>query len=383
MGDKAGRTVFDFLAYGQLQSSPPKEFLKPLIAELLRAAQHPKENWSYVSNLISEIAAADSTVDELRPCLPILVAHLTPKRGMQFDAGPTAALNCLARCGKAAVPTLIGALRDPHTPAELRPALVGCLAQIGPDEALPVVLSKDLNQARDNPNGVACLVNRIGPKMEHLPVLLQLLDDSGGGAQQAILKLGEAARPEVLKLLDSEDARRRKAGLDLLLAMKPNPLATVGAIVNCLKRERDEIGLMHVLATLGPRAADATSSVLSRLQSRYVRVRSAACITLARITEPGKPAAETVLTALSGATNDGFAEVRAAAADAIGLIGPPCVPSRQAIERLRHDRFATVRHAAERAARSLDNHQPPPAKIWTNYFDPDGPATGSALVANE
>jgi hypothetical protein len=270
----------------------------------------------------------------------------------------------------------------------MRSTLVTCLGAIGPPakEALPLLAEPDFSKKVDVPWVVVSAIREIGPSIECLPLLIQSLDDSlsSGDAQLAMVELGEPARAEVLKLLDSEDAARRAIGVKILSRLGGNPKAGIPSILASLKRATgNDVELMLYLASIGPAAKEGTPLVAARLTSRYVRVRSAACVTLARIADPRERNDDTVVTALAAATGDSFAEVRAAAADAIGLLGPRCGSARSAIERLGHDRFATVRHAAERAAQSLLNHRPPPAKIWMNYFDPSGPATGSALAANE
>jgi HEAT repeat protein len=388
MGEKGLPTVLEFLQRGErvVDTLPPGRIEKPLIAELLRSAKDPEHNWKYVSRLI-EVADKNCSADALVPCLPVLVAHLRPP-AQGDDVGTEPVVDCIVRCGKRAVGPLLRALREPATTPEMRYTLVTCLGQIGAPakEALPLLAQPDFLKTVDSPWVVVWAIREIGPSSECLPFVMQTLDTENGGgpAQEAIIALGEPARVEVSKLLDSEDAARRSIGVQLLAKLGGKPEAGIPSILSALKRAAgNDIELMQFLASIGPAAKEGTPLVAARLTSRYVRVRSAACITLARIVEPGKPPGAEVLTVLSAATEDSFAEVRAAAADAIGLIGPPCGEARLAIERLRHDPFATVRHAADRAAQSLDNHRAPPAKIWTNYFDPSGPARGSALAANE
>jgi hypothetical protein len=146
------------------------------------------------------------------------------------------------------------------------------------------------------------------------------------------------------------------------------------------RRAGNEVDLMQILASLGPAANEATPIVAEGLESPHVRVRSAACLTLARIAGSDARVGKSVIARLSAASGDSFAEVRAASADAIGLVAPQDGNDRAAIERLRLDRFATVRHAAKRAIQTMNKHRLLPDRIWTNYFDPFGPATGASLA---
>jgi HEAT repeat protein len=384
MGEQGLPTVFELLKRGERigYGRPPKSIEATVIAELLRAAPDPG-NWNYVSRLI-EITARNPSANILKPCVPILISHLQ-WRESSLEPGHEAAASCLVSCGQPAVPTLIRVLREQNTSEEIRSAIVPCLGKMGPaaSEALPVLVALDFSNQGVLRWDVAKAIKEIGPSVKCLPFLLESLDDYLGSddAQQAIVALGEPARLEVLNLLDSDNSVRRRIGVKLFLKLGGKPVASIPAILASLKRAKGHhVEQMQILASLGPAAKEATPLVAACLTSRYVRVRSAACITLARIAEPGRPLGDDVLASLLAATNDRFAEVRAAASDAIGLIGPQGRAARSAIERLCQDSFVTVRHAAERAAQPLNKHQSPPARIWTAYFDPSGPATGSSLA---
>jgi HEAT repeat protein len=386
IGEKGLPTIFEELKRGERlgYGSPPKPIEQAVISELLRAAQDPDRNWNYVSRLI-EVASRKPFADVLFPCLPILIAHLPRSGKSPLEPGPEAAQCCVIACGKPAVPTLIRVLRDPKTSEELRSAIVECLGQMGPAarEALPVLASKDLSKLLDSPWEVTKAIKNIGPSVECLPVLIESLDEflAGDDAQEAILALGERARSEALKLLESDNAARRKMAVRLFVSLGPRAQASIPAIVEILRRRAgNDVNLMQILASLGPAAIEATPIVAERLESPHVRVRSAACITLARIAGSDARVGKSAIARLSAATDDSFAEVRAAAADAIGLVAPQAGGARAAIERLRSDRFATVRHAAERAIQAMDKHRLPPDRIWANYFDPFGPATGASLA---
>jgi HEAT repeat protein len=384
IGEKGLPTVFEALKcggrFGYGFPSKPIEHL--VIRELLKAAQEPDRNWKYVSRLI-EFASRNPHADVLTPCLPILIAHLPRSGNSPFEPGPEAAQCCVVACGKPAVPTLIRVLRDPNTSEELCSAIVECLGQMGPaaKDSLPVLASKDLPKRLHSPWEIAKAIKNIGPSVECLPVLIESLDDFLGSddAQKAILALGKRARPEALKLLESDNAARRKIAVRLFVSLGRKAQADIPAIVDNLRRRAgNDVDLMQILASLGPAANAATPIVAERLESPHVRVRSAACITLARIAGSDATFGKRVSARLSAATGDSFAEVRAAAADAIGLVAPQDASARTAIERLGSDRFATVRRAAERAVQAMDKHRSPSDRIWTNYFDPFGPATGAS-----
>jgi hypothetical protein len=278
-------------------------------------------------------------------------------------------------------------LKDPNTAEELRFEVVQCLGKIGPavQEALPVLASQDLLKQLHCPWEIAKAIKSIGPSVECLPVLLASLDDflACDDAQEAILALKERALADALKMLESKSSAQRKMGVKVLVSLGQKAQGSVSSIIGILQRSHgDDVDLMRVLASLGSAANDATPFVLQRLTFPSVRVRSAACITLARIAGSDPRSTDHAAGALLRATEDAFAEVRAASADALGLLATQDAGARAAIERLRSDHFATVRHAAERAAHTLPDHQPPPAPIWTIYFDPYGPAAGS-LLTNE
>ncbi|HET6326517.1 MAG TPA: HEAT repeat domain-containing protein [Planctomycetaceae bacterium] len=383
MGELGWPTVFELLKRedGCCISSTNKSFEKPLITELCRAAKEPKPNRNYISGLIL-LASTNCSAEALRPHLAIFISNLEPRQQAPFDPGVEAAVRCIEICGTSAVPELLCVLQAPKSSDRLRIATLGCLARIGPKarDALPVLASRKLIKPLEQPWAVAIAIDAIGPSIECLPVLIELAETRA--AQTAILALGERARSEVLKLLESPKADQRKVGLQLLLEMPVDAGATVPTVVRILKESTgNEVDLLRILARIGPSAWPAAPDVISLLRSPYVRVRSAACITLGRIFGPGKAVDNQAIDSLLAAAGDGFAEVRASSADALGLISLESDGVRSALERLRHDNFATVRNAAERATRAHDQHTPAPAKLWTIYFDPAGPASGSYLAS--
>ncbi len=155
-------------------------------------------------------------------------------------------------------------------------------------------------------------------------------------------------------------------------------------IIRSLARGDGDNGeLVRLLATFGPPARAAVPVVAARLNSRYVRTRATACLALARIAAGSSEYRAAVTDRLLAATKDDFAEVRAAAADALGLLGISDATVRTALEPLRQDSFATVRNAAERALHSGDARYGAQSKVWTLYFDSSGPATGVLFSAND
>jgi HEAT repeat protein len=388
MGEKGWPTVFEFLkrdehiGYGL----PPECVEKAVARELLQASKEPGANSRYVSRLI-EVAGRNPVAETLLPCVPILIAHLPQSPEFPNDWSHEAAATALVTCGKRAVPGLIRALKDPNASDELRCAVIECLGKMGSDaqEALPVLASEDLFKQLNGRWELVQAIKKIGATVECLPVLLASLEDFLGSddARDAILTLGDRVRSDAVKMLESEHLTRRKMGRDLLLSLGPKAEAEIPAVIRILHLGcGNDVDLLQILASLGPAAKAATPLVLEHLKSEHVRIRSAACVTLARIADPDAKTQSSVITPLIAATHDNFAEVRAASADALGLIAPESATARSAIERLRYDRFATVRHAAQRATSALADHQAPPAKIWTIYFDPAGPAAG-LLLANE
>ncbi len=394
MGERGFPTLCQYLHHYENYGlpdfvSPDKSFNKLLIAEIRRAAAERDRTWQYVS-LLLELASTNCSGEELTPCLPILIAHVCPPSTIPFpDPGNDPAAACIQKCGKAALPALISKLRDRQVTNERLTAIIPCLARLGPAarETLPLLLSSEMRGRVDSPVTLAQAIDKIGPTPECLPLLLGSAGTGagyGGDTHHAIVTLGERALPGVVHLLESDQRSARLAGADLILNFREKAHAGIPAIVAILARGAgDEASLLQILATFGPPARAAVPVVTERLNSRFVRVRAAACVTLARIAAGSKEARAAVTGPLLAATQDDFAEVRAAAADALGLLGTPDSAVQRAIEPLRHDSFATVRNAAERASHGGDARYGAQSKVWTLYFDGNGPATGSLFTVNE
>jgi HEAT repeat protein len=394
MGERGFPTLGKFLKRGEAYglpdfACPQKSLGKLLIAEIGRAASERDRTWRYVSELIA-LAAKNCSGESLVPCLPILLEHACPPRNVQFpDPGTDPASACLAKCGKAAVPLLINRLRDTKVTNERLTALVVCIGRLGPTarEALPVLASNEMLGRVESAMILGQAINSIGATAECLPFLLEAVSTaqfSGTELTTAILSLGERARPAIVGLLDSDRPDARLAGQTMILRLGKKAEADIPAITRILARGAgDEGPLMQILATFGPQARIAVPAVAKRLNSPYVRIRSTACITLGRIAAGSQEARAAVTGLLVTATKDDFAEVRAAAADALGLLGTSDAVVSKALELLRHDPFATVRNAAERALKTNEGRYGSPAKAWTIYFDLSGPATGLLFIANE
>jgi HEAT repeat protein len=394
MGEKGFPTLCKFLERGEAFGlpdfeCPQKSLEKLLIAEIRRAAPQRDRTWNYVSTLIA-LAATNCSGDSLVPCLPILLDHACPPSNMQFpDPGTDPASACLAKCGKAALPLLINRLRDPKVANERLTELVDCLGRLGPRarEALPLLASNEMLARVDDSTKLVTAINSIGPTAECLPFLIEAVSSEQSsccGLNTAILSLGDRARPAIVGLLASERPNARLAGRTMILQLGKKAETDIPTITGILARGAgDEGPLMQILATFGPPARIAVPAVAKRLNSPYVRIRSTACITLGRIASGSREARAAVTDLLVAATNDDFAEVRAAAADALGLLGTPDGVVSRALEPLRHDPFATVRNAAERALKTNEARYGPSDKAWTIYFDSSGPATGPLFAANE
>ncbi len=393
MGEKGFSTLCQFLHQNQVFGlpdfvSPQKDFDKRLIAEIRRAAVERDRSWHYVS-LLLELASTNCSGDALAPCLPILIEHLCPPRTMPFpDPGNDPAAACLAKCAKAALPALLGKLRDREISGERLNAIIACLSRLGPAarDALPVLLSNEMRGRVDSPLALVQAIEMIGPTAECLPFLLEMesTEQFAGCNTGALVSLGDRALPGIVHLLESDRPSTRQAGAFLMFQLGKKAESAIPNIIRRLARSDGDSGeLVRLLATFGPPARAAVPVVAARLNSRYVRTRATACLALARIAAGSSEDRAAVTVRLLAATKDDFAEVRAAAADALGLLGTSDAAVRTALEPLRQDSFATVRNAAERALHSGDARYGAQSKVWTLYFDSSGPATGVLFSAND
>jgi HEAT repeat protein len=255
---------------------------------------------------------------------------------VQFpDPGTDPTSACLVKCGKAAVPLLLSRLRDPKVTNERLTELVNCLGRLGPTarEALPLLASNEMLGRVDDATKLVTAINSIGATAECLPFLIEAVSNgqfAGNELNTAILSLGERARSAIVGLLESDRLDARLAGRTMILQLGKKAETDIPAITGILARGAgDEGALMQILATFGPPARLAVPAVARRLNSPYVRIRSTACITLGRIASGSPEARAAVTRLLVAATKDDFAEVRAAAADALGLLGTPTRPYRK------------------------------------------------------
>jgi HEAT repeat protein len=393
MGEKGFSTLCRFLQQNEIFGlpdfvSPQKDVEKVLTAEIRRAAAGRDRTWNYVC-LLLDLASTNCSGESLAPCVPILIEHVCPPRTIPFpDPGNDPAAACLAKCAKAAVPALLGKLRDRQITGDRLNAIIACLSQLGPAarDALPVLLSNEMRGRVDTPLALVQAIEKIGATAECLPFLLEIESSElfAGYNSVALVSLGERALPGIVHLLESNCPSTRQAGAFLIFRLGKKAEPAIPDMINILARsDGDNPELVRLLATFGPPARAAVPIVRARLNSRYVRARSTACVTLARIAAGSIEARAAVTGPLLAATRDDFAEVRAAAADAIGLLGPPDSAVRKALEPLRQDSFATVRNAAERALHSGDARYGAQSKVWTLYFDSSGPATGELFSAND
>jgi len=394
MGEKGFPTLCQFLRHGEpfalpSFSFPQKALEKLVIAEIRRASEEGGRSFGYVSALLT-LASTNCSSETLVPCLPTLIEHACQSHvGFFCDPGPPAALACITRCGKAALPVLIKQIRDSRVAKERLPLLIGCLGRLGPSarEALPMLASRELLTRLDEPAILGTTINDIGPTAECLPFLLDAVSTEQLDASdvlEAIVSLGDRALPAIVHLLESDRPSARQAGAFLIFQLGKKAEPAIPAIINILARgDGNEGELVHLLATFGPPTRAAVPVVSAKIKSRYVRIRTAACLTLARIAAGSVEARAAVIDPLLAATKDDFAEVRAAAADALGLLGAPDAAVRKALEPLQRDSFATVRNAAERALHSGDARYGSQSKVWTLYFDASGPATGLLFSVNE
>jgi len=230
-----------------------------------------------------------------------------------------------------AVPALVGNLSDPEP--QVRQSAARALEQIGP-AARPAI-----------------------------PALVRMFaaDSASGARRGAGLALGriDATTQEVvgqaaLALQDGDRGVRQSAAV-LLMASGPAVKAAAGALERALTDE-DESVRLYAAAAIGRAGAPdrAVPLIITGLGSFDLAVRSEAAGLLPEFST-GRPE---VIQALTTALRDDEAQVRMAAADALGTIGRPAKPALDTLWSMLRDPDELVRESVLRAARRIrDGHE--------------------------
>jgi HEAT repeat protein len=229
-------------------------------------------------------AALGALVRLGKPAVPALVElladedHLVRRQALLAlrDLGPEAA---------AAVPALQTALADPTV--ALRSLAVDALAAIGPP-AVPA-LAAALSQEGDVRRCAALALARIGrPATAASKALADALRDPSPEVRPAVLgalaALGPDALPAVpalVKLFDQEAASRGQV-LSALVRIGPEARIALAVCSKALADNRAAVRLQALaeLASLGAKAKPVTEKIVGRLKDDHLEVRRAAALTL-------------------------------------------------------------------------------------------------------
>jgi HEAT repeat protein len=317
-----------------------------------------------------------------REALPDLLELLR-----NVDAGDTAEY-AIAKMGPEVVPALIETLA--HHDALVRWRATQALAQIGPDakEAVPALI-----QALQDENSVvrgnaANALGMIGVEArEAVQPLIAALGDSdffvrkSGTAMIALGKIGPAAReavPFLIQELKAPDSATRTSAAEALAGIGPAAVDAAPALADALKDQnaRVRVRASIALAKIGPRATAAVPALIQALSDNldWLSPREYAARALGEIgPEAGEavPALTRVLTESDAAAEAkpastrerwrGYhAQMRAAAAEALGKIGPEAKEAVPVLREALEDKDEGVRQAAAEALQRIQPGQQAP-----------------------
>ena len=184
------------------------------------------------------------------------------------------------------------------------------------------------------------IIRRIGPAA--LPLLVELLQDERVSmrrdAADVLIDLPPHTGTIQLALrraLTDGDAQVAGDAARALGALGPSASPSVDALVKTLSHEDAYVRVYaaEALASIGPKAAAATRELARAVDDPEPGVRFAACEALAGI----GPAAESAVPQLIKALEDDYLYVRIFAAGALGNIGPKAAAALEALKESAHD----------------------------------------------
>jgi HEAT repeat protein len=164
-------------------------------------------------------------------------------------------------------------------------------------------------------------------------------------AAVALGRIGPAAIPALLKLMDHPTSAPRIAAVEAMNAMDANAAPCVDVLAKAL--EDYEIRVRAVAAESLPKlGATGAASLAKAAAHEHGYVRKLAAEAMGRV---GRDAAEAVVPALTKLLADESEEVRCIAAMSLGRHGPAAKPALPALEKLSTDPTAWVASAARKA----------------------------------
>ena len=181
---------------------------------------------------------------------------------------------------------------------------------------------------------------------------------------------GRTSADWVRQLSDPDEVQRQRAALALgeVLEIQPNSPRVVDALVRALRDTVDGVREMAGVALNAPGVrVDAAMPVLAELlaDSAHSHTREHGAMIIGAFGSRAAPAVPALVRALG----DPVAEVRAAAAEAIGRVGPSAAEDAATLPTLRRaagDPDPVVRAAAEAAIATLEGTERPPRNGGTS-----------------
>ncbi|MGE3806225.1 MAG: HEAT repeat domain-containing protein, partial [Gemmataceae bacterium] len=361
---------------------------KPAAAELIKRLSD-RELVKAADQHYAEYTVVDTLAAIGVGAVPELTSALQSDE-LAVRSGAARALGKIGPPAKSAAPALIKLLDDKFVGVSLEAACA--LVRVGGDPDRPMKLLGELlkHEVTAVRWHAADACRRIGSKAAPaIPALIQALKDSEAAvrrqAAQALEVQGEAARaavPELTRLLEDDEFVRRDAaraleaigpGEDSVAALVkafhrdlgqiyPNPAgeslkklgsrakSAVPELTAILKQTKDfdAVGVMEVLAAIGPEAASAVPTLIEVLSTPTEdpgpkgkpvgpRLRSEAIRTLAKIGPAAAPAVPKLIEMMSQDNN------RAEIAHTLGAIGPEAKVAVPKLLPLLTDKDAEVR----------------------------------------
>lgn len=224
MGPKGRRLLADALedpalelaALEELAGLKPDRNIEELMLARLQKSGNPRVRLVAMNWLADNASASKAD--------PLLFAALGDE---DEEVRDRASLLVSQRLGVAAVPTLMGMLRDAEFARSVknrpvRTALIktlGLVGKLGPDAAARVVptLVQALGVEDEKPYAVAALVGIGGASVPALLMILKAGDTTrASAAMEALLSIGEEAAPEVVELLQARHPKMRRLATQFL-----------------------------------------------------------------------------------------------------------------------------------------------------------------------
>jgi HEAT repeat protein len=203
------------------------------------------------------------------------------------------AVGSIGSSAKAAVPALLQAVEDQE--ARVRLAAIQSLGRIGPDakDAAPALIQvyQQGNEAEDIRKAAVAALGNMGPAAQDaVGVMIKTLaeDESlalSGHVQMAVMRLGPAAVPDLIELLQDQDPDVRAHAAVALNWVGPGARDAVPALVRALQDEGHSVreGAAFALLRIGPGAKDAIPALVKALQDKDSEVRRIAAMALQEI----------------------------------------------------------------------------------------------------